>query len=121
MSIIAVDPVKNIDFIPASEKKKKDPTTFIVRAMSESEKIEIFDDINPGEDSKLKIPASFFVKLLLKTLSGWKNFNDSSGNPVMYNSRNQKQNIDRIPMDIMIEAGQYVMGLSKFTEQETKN
>jgi hypothetical protein len=124
MAIVAVDPVKNIDFIPESEKDSENPFTLKVRGLTESEKLEVFDDISPDflhEESNVRIKASFFVKLLIKTLGGWKNFNDSTGAVVTYNSRLQKQCVDRIPMDIIIEAGQRIMSLSKFTEDEVKN
>lgn len=121
MSIIAIDPVANIDFVPESEKRKKEPTTFIIRPLKESEKIDAVDGINPNEENKVQLTPSFFMKLLLKTLSGWKNFKDSSGNPVSFNSRNPKMNIDRIPMEIITEMGQQVMLISNFTEKERKN
>lgn len=129
MTIVAVDPVANVDFVPKSEKKKKEPTAFIVRPLKESEKMPVLEEMLESDfekattsgGSKVRISSTKLADLFRKTLSGWKNFNDSSGNPVMFNSRNKDVNIDRIPFETAVEGGSYVFFISKFTEEEAKN
>ncbi len=128
MSIVAVDPVAKVDFVPESEKRKKEPTTFFVRPLKESEKAPLLEEMFPDDDmddavekKQARIRTTLLASIFKKTLSGWENFKDSAGNPVQFNSRNQDANIDRIPFEVAAEGGSFVFSISKFTETETKN
>lgn len=73
--MIVIDPQKTFRCVPESQKKKKDASVFIVRALSVRERHLLFKD---GDE------IGAFWGVLNAAVTGWENFKGGDGEPLEY-------------------------------------
>jgi len=114
MGIVAVDPKGKIEYIPESEKGEDNPTKFFYTPMTEREKADMAMSVSLGDG---QIPKTIMSALVFQHVVGWENFNDAEGNAVKFS----RDNISRLPWEIMMEIGAKIFETSGFLETERKN
>lgn len=102
------------DYVPLDDRESENKTTFRLRSLTTTQKMEVTDAINNGTGSAV------YWKLVRHGLLGWDNFNDDDGKPVPF-SESMNENIERLTPSLLIEIGMEILRASALTDAERKN
>ena len=111
--ITALKKVSSSWYVPEQEKGIDNPTKFLLRPLTPSQREECMEIGTNG----LSIQPSQYKKVLSFGLVGWENFVDESGVDVSFN----RGNFDLIPGTLRIELALEILMRSSLGEDETKN
>lgn len=103
--LIALDPSKPYEFVPASERGAEYPSTFMLRPMTTLDRVEL-SSIGAGEDRPGSQAGALAVAMVRRCLVGWRNVTDSAGAPVALErdwSGVTRECLSRLPAAIIME------------------
>lgn len=113
MAITALKKVSTSWYIPEQEKDSDNPTRFLLRPLTPSQREECMEISYAG----LRIQPAQYKKVLAFGLAGWENFIDDSGVNVEFT----RNNFDLIPGSLRIELALEILMRSNLGDDEIKN
>ena len=100
-------------YIPKSEREEETPTRFYLKPLDGPTGTIVMAELN----ADFRLSAKGIVTALVKCLTNWENFQDSTGGQIPFS----RANMDRIPIAIKNELAEFLLEQAMVTDEDKKN
>lgn len=97
-----------------------DDSGFLIKPLDGKDMLRVSDVVTFDDKGRTLFSAESCIVILRHGLKGWKNFNDSKGNQVVFDS-NQEKNLARIPLGLVRNLALMILGKSELGAEDAKN